>query len=223
MQFDVNDIYIAKSQKTGKPYVDADKTVHIFLSAADAEHFKKMLPETITIDGPKFVDGAVFSASCYQAGAEKLSVNNGASIETEQLNPPKTRYYNKDTNYALGALKETKKSKFLYMLKTGKFIVPCRIENGTEIYYGAAKTRDCSYSLAFTDLDEFHMWEPSSDFIPLEVKYHELKRIAAKRDVLVNVSGNRYTITQAFFDKIDDHAKKVKKEAEERKKAKNSE
>ena len=59
MQFDVNDIYIAKSQKTGKPYVDADKTVHIFLSAADAEHFKKMLPETITIDGPKFVDGAV--------------------------------------------------------------------------------------------------------------------------------------------------------------------
>ena len=67
------------------------------------------------------------------------------------------------------------------------------------------------------------MWEPSSDFIPLEVKYHELKRIAAKRDVLVNVSGNRYTITQAFFDKIDDHAKKVKKEAEERKKAKNSE
>lgn len=48
-----------------------------------------MLPETVTIDGPKFVDGAVFSASCYQAGAEKLSVNNGASIETEQLNPRK--------------------------------------------------------------------------------------------------------------------------------------
>ena len=49
MQFDVNDIYIAKSQKTGKPYVDADKTVHIFLSAADAEHFKKMLRNSLTV------------------------------------------------------------------------------------------------------------------------------------------------------------------------------
>lgn len=200
---DLNEVFTAISKKTGKPYIDDEKKGHIFTSPKSANKFKEETKDEIEIDGPKYVDFEILSASMYQAGAASICVHNENKTEDEKISAPKKKYYNPETNFALDRLKETRRKKYLRMLKNATFLVPCEIKNGIEIYFAVAKAEENEFILAFTDLDEYQLWEEGKNYEPLMLTSGEIKQIAKERNVIVNITGNRYVITPEKFQKMN--------------------
>ena len=215
----INRIYIAVSEKTGRYKLTEDDHVSIFFSEDEAEKYASE-HENVRKEGPRSTDFETICRIGRQAGAEKVDIY-ASGVKTEESIPEmKKEHLNPKLNRALAHLKETGKKRYLLQLLDCVFYVPCRIDDQKDIMYGVAKTADTTYALAFTDLDEFWNWSGGMTWDPLEVTYHELLRVANRREIVLNVSGNRYVLTSTKLEKIREYERqKIEAEKAEAEKA----
>ncbi len=192
------------SEKTGKPYLTIDDHCKLFMSKRDAEAFCQNIEE-VFVQGPyvnKKESIAELMLSCKQAGGMFLDMCAGKKVEELKIGSSPQKYANAPLNSAIFHLKDTKKPVYLEKMHKCNFIVPCRIENGHEIMYGAAKFGDRLYTLCFSDLDEFATWPESNSYGPLEINFYELLRAAAGREIIINITGYRYVLTKEKIERI---------------------
>ena len=200
----INQIYTVIFQKTGQPYITEDKDVLIYLKKEDAEKFLKE-NEGTSLRGPEFVKAEDLCSLCYGAGANQIRIiMPGGKQERKEnlLKMPVKKYYNIQLNYNLNMLHETKKKKYLYEFKDSRFIIPIKIDNSSEyiIEYSSAKIKEKKYFLAFSDLREYGIWsEKVNGYEPIEISFDELVELCDGDDVILNIYGSRYVLSQ---DKI---------------------
>ena len=204
------EIYIAISEKTGRYKLTDQNHVSVFESKSEADKYAEN-GEGVIIEGPKHLDkDSVFLIS-RKAGAVAVDYY-GEKKDEIKIPEIKKEYLNPEINSSLAHLKETGDPKYLKRFIKCRFIVPCRVDGQSGIMYGAAKARDITYTLAFTDLEEFYAWGSGTEWEPLEVGFSGLIRVTDMRPIIINVKGNRYVLTE---EKINIMFQAVK-EVEER-------
>lgn len=202
-----NGFYVIMSQETGKPYLTENDHCKLFMSKLPAEIYCRDR-EGLFIEGPNFLSANELMFSCKQAGALYVDICTEKKTEEKKIGHNPKKYFNRKLNAALFHLKDTKKSVYLKKMASCMFIVPCLIENGREIMYGAAKIGDDIYSLAFSDLDEYNSWVDAETYMPLELSFPELMRASAGREIILNISGYRYVLTRKKIEKIVEQMEK---------------
>lgn len=193
--------YIIMSQKTGKPYLTDDDHCKMFVSQIAAERFC-MDKEGLFVEGPNFTSNEDIMFSCKQAGALYLDICTDKKTDEKKIGYNPKKYFNRDLNAAIFHLKDTKRSVYLKQMGDCMFIIPCLVEKGHEIIYGAAQIGDTLYTLAFSDLDEYNAWREADNYRPLELSFTELIRASAGREIIINISGYRYVLTRQKIDKV---------------------
>ncbi len=197
----INPIYLVIFEKTGQPYITEDGNVYVFLKESDAHEFMQNSPGT-AIKGPEYRTSEELCSDCYGAGALKIVIKiPGKNQErTEDLTRiKKKKYYNFELNHELNLLHETKKKKYLYGLADKKYIVPIKINTGSDVVieYSIAKMKENRYFLAFSSLDEYNVWaEKVEGYNPIEITYDEMVELCGSDDCIINIFGARYILTQ---------------------------
>lgn len=207
--FDINQIYLLDSTKTGKPYLNEHRNCLIFVRESDAKKKQETLPDTI-VSPPKYYKFADLAALCYAAGADGITL---CSKDKEETFPLEERMlamqpYNHELCGNLLMLKQTKKQLYLNQLAFCNFIVPVKINNGdeVEIVYGIARHTTEEVGMlyvAFSDLDEFTLWGSTvPGWQPLKTDFRGLMRICGKHGIMLNPSGNRLVLTHEQLNTI---------------------
>ncbi len=204
-----SEIYIIVSEKTGRYMLTEKDHTSIFLGREAAEKFAAGR-KYARVEGPKRIDFLTLCEISRQAGAERIDLYNQGTKKEEDIPVLKKKKMNPKLNGAIAHLKETGKKEYLYKLMECKYLVPCRIENSSDIIYAMGKIREDIYTLAFTDLEEFWIWVGDMDWQPLEVTYAGMLRIARRRDIILNIKGNRYVLTKHKLDVIRDYERELK-------------
>ena len=204
------ELYIIMSEKTGRYMLTDNDHASVFFMREAADKYAAGR-KYARVEGPKHMDYPTICEISRQAGACKIDLYDGAGKKAEEDIPViKKKKLNPKLNGAIAHLKETGKKEYLYRLLECRFIVPCRIKEGTEIIYAMGKIRDDIYALAFTDLDEFWIWGGEMDWSPLEVTYAGLLRVANRREIILNITGNRYILTKDKLTKLHIYEKEQK-------------
>ncbi len=214
-------IYIYISPKTGKYKLTDDDHISVFKSERVARDFMEDGDE---LSGPKFIDKRELISLSLKAGATGIEFfNENGECEVISVQPTIKVQANPGLTAAIQHLKETGERSHLDKLFKCVFLIPCRIEEETDIIYAAAKIQDDIYMLAFTDLDEFGLWAGETDWKPLKVNYRELVRLAKNKPIIINIKGNcRYVLTQEKMRKIGEAFSIFLKEQKEAQKKKNA-
>lgn len=204
----INRIYVAVSEKTGRYKLTDNNHISVFFTEEEAEkHISNM--KDARKEGPRMTDFETISRIGKQAGADVVDIY-ASGIKTEEPIPEfKKERLNPKLNRALAHLKESGKKQYLMELLDCVYYVPCRIESQLDIMYGVAKAQDILYALAFSDLDEFWNWSGGMAWDPLEVTFHELLRVASRREIIINVTGNRYVLTKKKMEKMREYEKNL--------------
>lgn len=215
----VNGIYIPRSEKTGKPSLSENDHTSVFFSESDAKEYAEKHEFTI-IGLPEYTDiDTVFRISAL-AGARVVDVYSLGGPEELKI-PYVHSYINQKLTVNLTRLKETQKKEYLYALADCKFIIPCNVENQSDIFYGIAKSKneageETTFLISFTDLDEFYAWSGSKQWKPLEVDFEGLMKAARRKEVIMNLAGNRYLLTKHKIDKIRSYIRQKAEEQREK-------
>ena len=206
----VNPIYVAIYNKTGRPYIDTARNAYIFLKEEEAINFKQA-HEGIEIEGPRYYKYNDICSTCFSAGAVFIKVrgiSNNREENIELTKIEKRKYYNSELNKNLNLLHETKKKEYLLDIINNVFIVPVKINNESNsdiiIEYSQATIKGIPYFLAFSDVDEYTLWSSKVEgYKPLEISYRELVNLCHGDDCIINLFGSRYILTQEKIAKID--------------------
>lgn len=206
----VNPIYVAIYNKTGRPYIDTARNAYIFLRDEEAGKFRAS-HEGIEIEGPRYYKYDDICSTCFSAGAKFIKVRGIADNREENIELTKIekrKYYNSELNKNLNLLHETKKKEYLLDIINNVFIVPVRINSESIsdiiIEYSQATIKGIPYFLAFSDVDEYTLWASKVEgYKPLEISYRELVNLCHDDDCIINLFGSRYVLTQEKIAKID--------------------
>ena len=201
------DIYLITYRKTGKPYIDEGHTAHAFTGRREAEAFLSsdtLAAEFCEVSPPGRYGEEELFGRCYASGADSILLSGPDLYDIPLGHLPPTRYYNHRLAGTLNLLLTTRKKKYLFELYDRKFIVAVRIDRGTVINYGIARVKDREFFLAFSDTDEFSLWSSSvPGFSPLELTFREIQGLSLDRDIIINISGNRFLLDREKIERID--------------------
>ena len=213
-----NQVYLVTYRKSGRAYIDEDRSAHAFLNRVDALIY---IGEKDELAGQfcEVSEGWNFSYEeltgiCYASGAEKICLSADTEILDITIGKlPPTRYFNPKLAGTLNLLLTTRKKKYLYELYERKFIVPVRIDGGTVINYGIAKIREREFFLVFSDTDEYGIWASSVEgFEPLELTFREIHRLCPGMDIIINITGTRFLLDKKKREIIVAEAEREKEE-----------
>ena len=200
--------YSIMSSKTGKPYIDKENRCYVFTEESEANAFSENLP--VFVDGPRFYEIKELQSQCYAAGATVLVVRMEGKETSfplaEKLATPD--YYNATLNRLIAHIKQSKSREYLPLLRDERYIVPAKVEtedNTVKILYAVAKNQnDDLVYLAFSDLNEYYLWNSIVDgWQPLEVGYETLRRIGYHNGFLLNICGNKLFFKRKWFEYVD--------------------
>ena len=202
-----NDIYLITYKKTGKPYIDEGHTSHAFMDRRGAEEYLSsdaLAKESCEVSPPRRYGEEELFGCCYASGADSILLSGPDLFDIPLGHLPPTRYYNHRLSATMNLLLTTRKKKYLFELYDRKFIVAVRIDRGTVINYGVARVKDREFFLAFSDTDEFSLWASSvPGFSPLELTFREIQGLSLDRDIIINISGNRFLLDRAKIERIE--------------------
>ena len=203
----LNPSFMVLFNKTKQPYITEAGECVIYLREEDAAGFLSE-HEGAVLDEARFYKPEELCSMCYGAGAIKIKViMPGCEKERyEDLKRmPIRKYYNHSLNRNMNLLHETKKKEYLYALKKEHYIVPVKIVNSPEIKieYSVAKANDRKFFLAFSSLEEFELWNKNvGGYEALEITYSELIELSGSDDIVLNISGARYILSQEKIRKM---------------------
>ena len=204
-----NSIYLIESALSNKPYIDTERTSYAFTNADDAENYAEGI-EDVRVKSPQKYTSFDLCSLCYAAGADAIMIDlEQKLIITRQMRAQHP--YNHTLNGELALIKQTGDKQHLLNMKRCVFLVPVRIEHrpSVKIKYGIAKHKQNTVPplyLAFSDLDEYRVWASENhDWDPIKVDFAALYRIASRRGVMINPTGNRIVITPKMLSDIKIH------------------
>lgn len=203
----LNPSFMVLFEKTKQPYITEEGECVIYLRKEDAGNFLNEHPGAV-LDESKFYKAEELCSMCYGAGAVKIKViMPGCEKERYEdlTRMPIKKYYNHSLNKNINLLHETKRKEYLYALKKENYIVPVKITNKPEmkIEYSIAKANDRKLFVAFTCLEEFDLWNKNiGGYEALEITYSELIELSGNDDIVLNISGARYILSQEKIKKM---------------------
>lgn len=209
----LNPSYMVLYQKTKHPYITEEGDAVIYMQKEDAERFLKENEGTI-LDDAAFHKPDELCSFCYSAGAKRIRIVMPRCEKERYENlvkMPIRKHYNHTLNQKLSLLQETKKKTYLYGLKDENFIVPVKITNHPviKVEYSIAKINDRRYFLAFSRLEEYSLWVSQVEgYEALEITYDEMVALSNGDDILLNVYGARYILSQEKIKKIGQNIQK---------------
>ena len=215
----INAIYLIIYKSSGAPYINEDKTSHAFLRKTEAEAYISEKDE-LAYEFGEVADGKYYEyeeliSLCYSSGAEHIHLYTGAEIMDITIGKlPPLKYYNTRLAGTLNLLLTTKKKKYMYELYKRRFVVPIRIDDGLIINYGIARIKDREFFLVFSNTDEFNIWASHVEgFEPLELTFREIQWLNIEKDIIINITGNRFLLDKGKIDKIIEFANNAEESA----------
>ncbi len=218
----VNKVYLVRSSKTGRLKLTENNHTCVFFTEKEAKQFAANTDGTL-VGESAFTTLDLLDRMSKCAGADMIDIYTGDGLQERVIPKIKDKYVNQQLTRALTRLKETQQKPYLLEFADCRFIVPGKIEGQSDIVYCIAKSDTASYTLCFTDLDEYSAWAGSSAWQPLSVNWNGLMRVAGKKEIIMNVAGNRYVLTKDKIRKVKDHIHRMDEEKKKREQEKKDE